>query len=275
MKEYKLIDSGDGYKIEAFGEHVLVRPCPIAVWPLEKDIKGLPTFSRGEDMQWFNIKELPESWIIKVKDIVCKIKPTSFGHVGLFYEHSALWDKHSSVYLNIKDRKPRILNLFAYTGVGSVKMAKDGCFVTHVDASKGSIKWAVDNLRINDLHDKSIRWIHDDVIKFLKREVKRGVKYDGIILDPPSFGRGANKEVFKIEKDLWELITLCYNCIDPDSDNAFISLASHSEGFSSSVLEQILRRVVKDGQFESGDLNIDADESSFINAGFFSIWRKN
>lgn len=274
MDDYQLIDSGNCCKFEKFGNYTIVRPCDVAVWDLKNPEMACDAiFSRKDGNMHWKINKINNSWVVNVKGILLKLKLTPFGHLGLFYEHSDLWDKHYLIYSKIKDRKPNILNLFAYTGAGTVRMVKDNCFVTHVDASSGTMIWAGENLLINNFDKSDVRWICDDVMKFMRREVKRNKKYDGIILDPPSFGRGAKGEVFKLEQNLWELLDLCYKCIDFDSSSKFISLASHSEGFSDTMLEQIMiRRIGRNsGNFEKGILKLGND-NDFIQVGAFCIW---
>lgn len=269
--DYSLIDSGNCCKIEKFGEVILSRPCDVAVWPLGKKVECHASFNRKRnDFTWSKNKTVPKSWIINVKGQVKAIlKATQFGHVGIFHEHSELWDMHKNLYDKIGN--PSILNLFAYTGVGTIKMAKDNCFVTHVDSSKASINWANENSRLNDVSNDKIRWILEDVMKFMRKESRRGKKYDAIILDPPSFGRGTKNEVFKLENDLWELITLCKQCLAKKS-NAFITLSSHSEGFSEHMLAIILKKTFKNScefSLKKGTLNLGSKDKE-IPVGYFS-----
>lgn len=276
MSSYELLNSGNCCKIERFGEVVLARPCDLAVWPLKGDTHSDASFSRrGGEMKWVYHNKVPESWVIKIRDIKCKISTTAFGHTGLFYEHTKLWDMHSDLYSSFaknKKSKPRILNLFAYTGVASVKMAKDGCFVTHVDSSRSAVNWANENAKMNNMPKDGIRWILEDVMRFLRRELRRGSKYDGIILDPPSFGRGLKGEVFKLQDHLWEMIEICRDLIDFNTEKSFVTLSSHSEGFSEHLLEIIMRKCFKGGSYKSGFLNLSSSCDSSIPSGYYSSW---
>ncbi|MCK5788590.1 MAG: class I SAM-dependent methyltransferase [Chlamydiia bacterium] len=271
LSDYELVDSGDCSKIERFGNFVLKRPCDIAIWPLKSNIKIDANFYRKHgDMEWKIARRLPDSWMIDVHGVQVTLKCTEFGHVGLFYEHSELWNSHKELYSKVKNRTPKILNLFAYTGVGSIKMAMDGCDVTHVDSSKAAINWANGNAKLNDV--SNIRWIFEDVMKFMRREARRNSSYDGIILDPPSFGRGAKGEVFKVERNLWELLELCKQCLSKKSD-AFITLSSHSEGFSEHLLSSCWNKIFKnrEGKNVNGVLFLGKEDNK-LPSGYYSTW---
>ncbi|MEN9654535.1 MAG: hypothetical protein RL235_647, partial [Chlamydiota bacterium] len=198
---YELIDSGDGLKWEKFGPYLLERPCPQAIWrPRLRDLCADAVFNREE--RWRFAKRLPDVWEMTLEGVVLKVALTDFGHVGAFPEHATLWP-----WMHKRIRpEAEILNLFAYSGGATLYAARLGAAVCHVDASKGMVDWARDNARRNGLDKAKIRWIVDDAVKFLKREAKRGKMYDGIILDPPTFGRGNKGEVFKIEETLLILL---------------------------------------------------------------------
>lgn len=242
-QDYKLIDSGDGVKVEQFGPYILERPCSQAIWKRQKSVKPDAVFTRLEGSgRWTFHKKLPESWTIKISSVKLLIKPTDFGHLGLFPEHAVHWDLKGE----------SILNLFAYTGGYSLAASKNGCFVTHVDASKGIVSWAKENAAINDL--SNIRWIVDDAYKYCKREVKRGNKYDGIILDPPSFGRGASGQVFKIEEDLLPLLELFKDLI---TEKAWVMLSCHTPGFGPAALSRLLETTLPPGSIKAGEMLAD------------------
>ena len=194
MNGYQLLDSGDGRKWERFGPYILCRPCPVAVWKAAQHIEADASFSRDEGSRWTYRRKVPSAWDIEYGGMTWRIAPTDFGHLGLFPEHVSLWQWMSQQM----HRGDKVLNLFAYSGGGTVIAAQAGALVCHLDASKGMVDWAKDNALRNGLEKAPIRWIVDDVIKFLKREAKRGARYEGIILDPPSFGRGNQGKVFKI-----------------------------------------------------------------------------
>ncbi|MCB1081795.1 MAG: class I SAM-dependent methyltransferase, partial [Chlamydiia bacterium] len=216
---YELLDSGQEQKLERFGDHLLIRPCPQALWSPKKPKlwkTAHSTFTRGKP--W---KGIPKSWNLIYQSLCFKIVPTDFGHLGLFPEHAEHWEWMDS---KLKP-KSEVLNLFAYSGAATLHLAKKGHAVCHLDASKGMIDWARENAALNQLEKAPIRWIVDDAIKFLRREVKRKKTYDAVLLDPPSFGRGAQGQVFKIERDLPLLLALCKEVLKPNP--AFVLLTCH------------------------------------------------
>ncbi len=257
---YQLLDSGNGRKLERFGPFVLNRPCPQAIWRPRADWEADAIFHREEETKWTFLRTLPESWQVCVEGIAMKIAPTDFGHVGLFAEHAGLWKW-------MCDRvRPgsSILNLFAYSGGATLALAKAGASVCHLDASKGMVQWARGNSLLNGLADAPIRWIVDDALKFLHRERKRGVRYDGILLDPPTFGRGAQGEVFKIERDLPELLELCKALLSERP--LFLVLSCHSPGFTPIGLSHCLKQLFKKSP-EVFEMEILAKEGFSIPSG--------
>ncbi|MCS7459728.1 class I SAM-dependent methyltransferase [Paenibacillus doosanensis] len=242
-KDYELIDTGDGEKLERWGSIVLRRPDPQIIWPIHKE-NGL---WRGADAhyhrsasgggQWEYKKELPERWTISYDKLSFHIKPTSFKHTGLFPEQAANW-KWMMDKIQGAGRKIRVLNLFAYTGGASVACAYAGADVCHVDASKGVVQWAKENLHLSGLGDRPVRFITDDVFKFVQREQRRGSKYDAIIMDPPSYGRGPNGETWKLETNLYPFVEQCMQIM---SDRPlFMLINSYTTGISATVLKNIL-----------------------------------
>ena len=233
---YQLLDSGNGRKFERFGEFRLVRPCPQAVWRPQLSeaewAKADSQFQRDEKSGgWKGKRPLPASWEISVEGVRMQIAPTEFGHLGFFPEHAAFWKR-------IRDSRAKsVLNLFAYSGGATIAAAQSGASVCHVDASKGMTEWARDNAARNQLTQAPIRWIVDDACKFLKREVKRGNRYEGILLDPPTFGRGAQGEVFKIEEEVQMLLELCRELLAPEAK--FFFLSCHTPGFTPLVLRHL------------------------------------
>ncbi len=259
---YSLIDSGNEQRLEQFGEYILARPCPQALWKpkspkLWKEAHAI--FKRGKD--W---KGIPKAWNLNYETLTFKIVPTDFGHLGLFPEHAQHWD-----WMDDKLFKPsEVLNLFAYSGAATLYLAKQGHAVCHLDAAKGMIDWARENARLSKLEQAPIRWIVDDALKFLKREVKRNRIYDGLLLDPPSFGRGSQGQVFKIEKDLPELLSLCRQVLKPKP--SFILLTCHTPGLTPKVLHHLLEDHFPDLFFDSGEMLIPSATSYPLPTGCYT-----
>lgn len=278
MKNYLLLDSGDQRKLEQFGPFVLSRPCAAALWKpsLKREIwaKADGSFSREETKSgWSYARKLPSEWVVEIEGIKCKISPTDFGHLGVFPEHSTLWE---SMQKELSSRKsPSVLNLFAYSGGATLAAAVAGAKVCHVDASQGMVAWARENAALNNLTTAPIRWIVDDVFKFLKREVKRGVTYDGILLDPPSFGRGSKQEVFKIERDLHELLDLCNQLLS--NDPLFITLTTHTPGMTPLVMQQLLSQKMEKrrGKVLGREMSIPSQTGFSLPSGSVAEWRAN
>jgi|JI10StandDraft_1071094.scaffolds.fasta_scaffold14565_6 23S rRNA (cytosine1962-C5)-methyltransferase len=245
---YELLDSGNEQKLERFGDYLLIRPCPQALWkPKAPELwkKAHATFDRGKG--W---KGLPKSWTLTYKTLTFKIVPTDFGHLGLFPEHAEHWDWMDS---KLKPQE-EVLNLFAYSGAATLFLAKKGYAVCHLDAAKGMIDWARENSALNKLEKAPIRWIVDDAIKFLRREIKRKRKYDALLLDPPSFGRGAQGQVFKIERDLPLLLDLCKQVLKPNP--SFVLLTCHTPGLTPQVLASLLADFFPSRTIDSGEMLI-------------------
>lgn len=267
---YQLLDSGNQYKLEQFGDYLLARPCAQAVWkPLLEEKKWEEAdgvFTREPANQWKAHPPLPKSWIVEWGGIKFKVMPTDFGHIGMFPEHALLWKWMAG---HIK-KGAQILNLFAYSGGATLALAKAGAKVCHVDASKAIVSWARENAVLNHLDQAPIRWIIDDVVKFLRREVKRGMHYDGILLDPPTFGRGNKGEVFKIERDLPEILDLCSKLLS--NQPLFLILSSHTPGYSPLVLSHLLEQATEGfkGKIESGEMIIPGPLA--LPSGTFAKW---
>jgi 23S rRNA (cytosine1962-C5)-methyltransferase len=262
---YQLLDSGNGQKLERFGEYVLLRPCPQAVWRTKTDLKADAIFTREE--RWVFNKKMPKTWSVKHGDVEFKMAPTDFGHLGLFPEHADLWQWARPL---IKKRKCRILNLFAYSGGATLAAAQEGAEVCHLDASKGMIDWAKENAALNGLEKAPIRWIVDDALKFLKREVKRNSRYDGIILDPPTFGRGSQGEVFKIETDILPLLQLCKEVLTDAP--LFVIFSCHTPGFTPIGMTHLLQQMMPKGQIEAGEMVLHSPGVLSIPSGSFARW---
>ena len=273
--KYELLDSGAGRKLERFGDYVLDRPCSQAVWrpSLPTDVwrKADGFFTREDGNHWTFARRLPESWTCEVGEVCFKISPTDFGHVGVFPEHELGWNWMVKRIVD-SGRRPSVLNLFAYTGGATMALAKHGCEVCHLDASKKMVDWAHRNMELNHLEEAPIRWIVDDVQKFLLREKRRGRKYDGILLDPPSFGRGTNQELFKIDNNLLDLLDMCIDVLSDDP--LFLFVSCHTPGYTPLVLTNLLgqglrgRGVMEAGEMviRSGQLNLPS--GSYVAASF-------
>lgn len=274
---YCLLDSGDQQKLEKFGDYTLVRPCSAALW---KPIRGSAlwksadaSFTREEESGWSMRTQLPSSWVVELHGLLFKIIPTDFGHLGLFPEHSALWSFAEEL---IKQRQEtvNVLNLFAYSGGATLALARAGAKVCHLDASKSAVDWARENATLNHLEGAPIRWIVEDVLKFLQREIKRGRFYDGIILDPPSFGRGNRGEVFKIERDLEEILAACRALL---SERAlFVILTTHTPGMTPTTLRHIIDQMMRGakGKIECGEMLLSSPNALEIPSGSFARWMR-
>ncbi|MDD4025698.1 MAG: class I SAM-dependent methyltransferase, partial [Kiritimatiellae bacterium] len=259
--DYELLDSGGGRKLERFGSHVLSRPCSQAVWA-----QALPdavwqeahaTFDRSDGNRWHNRGALPGAWEITAAQMRFKLSGTDFGHLGIFPEQREQWrwirGRFRSALAGGRD-KVSVLNLFAYSGGSTLAAALGGAEVCHLDASKGMVQWARENAALNGLSDHPIRWISDDAHKFLHREVRRGRVYDAVILDPPTFGRGQNNEMYKIERDLPETLALCRRLLSKEP--LFILLSAHTPGYTPVVMQNVLGQATEGlgGRVESGEM---------------------
>jgi 23S rRNA (cytosine1962-C5)-methyltransferase len=249
--DYELLDSGAGRKLERFGRHVLSRPCAQAVWqPQQPESvwkKADAVFDREEGNRWHNRTSLPEAWNIDVDGITFKLSGTDFGHLGIFPEQRALWRWINATLKEVAAKRPgrrlQVLNMFAYSGGSTLAAAHAGAEVCHLDASRGMVAWARENAVLNKLGDSPIRWIIDDAHKFMQRETRRERRYDAIILDPPTFGRGQKGELYKIEEALPETLALCRSLLSEEP--AMFLLSAHTPGYSPIVLQNILDQALK------------------------------
>lgn len=247
-KEYTCLDIGNGEKLEKWGNVILRRPDPQNMWPINDEAswkKADANYHRSEKGggYWEFKKKLPEFWTINYRDLKFKIAPTGFKHTGLFPEQASNWDFCAEKIRNSNKENIKILNLFAYTGAATMSCSKAGASeVVHVDASKGMNEWAKENMKLCDLENNTIRFITEDCIKFIEREIRRGNKYDGIIMDPPSYGRGPNGEMFKLEDKLFELISKATQilCDEP----LFFVINCYTTGFSCISLGNILNKLL-------------------------------
>ncbi len=279
--DYKLIDSRSGEKLEYWGKYLLRRPDPQAVW--SEQSKGAPwnktdawyhrSNSGGGKWQYFT--KLPEKWEIHYRDLTFNIKPMGFKHTGLFPEQAVNWDWFSELIKNA-GRPVRALNLFAYTGGATVAALAAGAEVVHVDASKGMVTWAKENVVSSGLGDRPVRYIVDDVIKFVQREGRRKRQYDAIIMDPPSYGRGPSGEVWKIENELYPLIEECMKILSPDP--LFFLINSYTTGLSAQILINILTMTMKrkyGGEAAADEIGLPMSANGLIlPCGISGRWKK-
>jgi 23S rRNA (cytosine1962-C5)-methyltransferase len=278
FEDYKLLESSKGMKKEKWGKYTLLRPDPSIIWEDsldESDVDAKYNRSKSGGGAW-DVKRVPSAWQIKYKDLVFNLKLMSFKHTGLFPEQAYNWNYIMDKIKASGRSDVKVLNLFAYTGAASVAALKAGASVVHVDSSRGMIDWAKENVKSSGLEDKPIRFLQDDVIKFVKREIRRGNKYDIIIMDPPSFGRGASGEVWSIEDDLFDLVKLCKELV---SDKPLMFLInSYTTGLPKSVMENILNILfVRDlgGSVDSDDLGIKQVNSNIVlPCGNYARWEK-
>ncbi len=241
-KDYEVIDTSKGEKLERWGKYILLRPDPQVLWdmpkknPAWKHLNAHYHRSKKGGGEW-EFFDLPEQWSIHYRDLTFHLKPFSFKHTGLFPEQAANWDWFSDLIKNA-NRPVKVLNLFAYTGGATCAAAKAGASVTHVDASKGMVTWAKENAQASGLADAPIRWIVDDCVKFVEREIRRGNHYDAIIMDPPSYGRGPKGEIWKIEEKIHPFIALCEKLLSDDP--LFFLVNSYTTGLAPAVLTYLI-----------------------------------
>ncbi|MBO5643477.1 MAG: class I SAM-dependent methyltransferase [Kiritimatiellae bacterium] len=260
IDDYELIDSGEGFKLERFGKFILSRPCSQALWrknlPARRWENADASFDRLDGNRWHGRSNLPKEWVIKTSGIKFILGGTDFGHLGIFPEQRLQWKWINETIKNTP-RKINLLNLFAYSGGSTMAAALAGAQACHLDASKGMVEWARRNAAENKLDN--IRWIVDDAHKFMRREIRRGRKYDAIVLDPPTFGRGASGEMYKIEKDLSETLSLVKELLSEKP--LFVLFSSHTPGLSPIVAENILSQIFPTASLESGEMLLEG--SSF------------
>lgn len=270
FKDYELIDCSNGEKLERWKDIYLLRPDPQIIWDngnLKEKYKCIHAHYHRSDKgggAWENLKNLPGSWKVTYNGLTFNIKQMGFKHTGLFPEQAINWD-YMMDKIKRANRKIKVLNLFAYTGGATCACLKAGADVVHVDSSRGMVDWAKENVKSCGLDDKNIRYIVDDVVKFVKREARRGNKYDAIIMDPPSYGRGANKEVWNIETDLYPLLNDCLNILS-DSPLFFI-INSYTSGLSKEIFTNLLKCTVGkryNGSIFSEEIGIPVSNSDLV-----------
>ena len=288
-KSYEVIDTSDGEKLERWGKYILLRPDPQVIWNTPKDNPAWKKLNGhyhrsskgGGEWEFFS---LPNEWSIDYKGLTFNLKPFSFKHTGLFPEQAVNWDwcgeiiksainNHPEKYS--KDRPFKVLNLFAYTGGATVSAAKAGASITHVDASKGMVGWAKENAASSGLENAPIRWLVDDCVKFVEREIRRGNTYDGIIMDPPSYGRGPKGEIWKIEESIYPFIELCTQVLDKDAQ--FFLINSYTTGLQPAVLSYMLNTLIakkRGGEVTADEIGLPVSSNGLVlPCGASGRWR--
>lgn len=281
-KDYELIDCSDGERLERWGKYILIRPDPQVIWSTPKknklwfnaDARYLRSNTGGG--RWEVYKKLPDSWTIDFNELKFNIKTMGFKHTGIFPEQAVNWELTADI-IRKAGRPVKVLNMFAYTGGATVSALSAGASVAHIDASKGMVQWAKENSVISGVSDKSVRWLVDDCKKFAEREIRRGNKYDIIIMDPPSYGRGPGGEVWKLENEVFALCELCAGLL---SDDALLYMInSYTTGLSPSVMSYILGSVVPKklkGKVSADEIGLPVSESGLVlPCGATAIWERD
>ena len=279
--DYELIDATDGEKLERWGNIILIRPDPQVVWHHKKTNKlwnnahAVYHRSTSGGGYWETLKKVPDVWSVEFNDLTFRLKPMGFKHTGLFPEQAVNW-KMIDDFVKQAKRPLKVLNLFAYTGGATLAALKAGAEVTHVDASKGMVAWAKENAVASGIADLKVRWLVDDCLKFVYREIRRGNKYDAIIMDPPSYGRGPGGEVWKLEQQINELLTACSQILSPDAE--FFILNSYTGGFSPTILNYLVKSVVvknRGGEVKTDEIGVKiTDCDTVLPCGNTTVWHK-
>lgn len=279
FSDFELIDASDGERLERWKDIILIRPDPQVMWhgdrknPLWKNAHAKYHRSNSGGGYWENLKTVPKVWSVDFRDLTFRLKPMDFKHTGLFPEQAVNWDLMSDC-IKKAGRPLKVLNLFAYTGGATVACLKAGASVTHVDASKGMVQWAKENAVASGVGDRPVRWLVDDCLKFIAREIRRGNKYDGIVMDPPSYGRGPNGEVWKIEQQLQELLYLSSQILSDDA--VFFLLNSYSGGISPTILNYMVKNIVvgkRKGEVTTTEIGLKITERDIaLPCGNTTVW---
>ena len=276
-----MLDCSEGERLERWGNIILVRPDPQVIWKTQKkhpawkkaNARYLRSNSGGG--KWETFTNIPAEWNIDYKDLTFHIKTMGFKHTGLFPEQAVNWDYMTDL-IKKAGRPVKVLNLFAYTGGATIACLKAGAHVTHVDASKGMVQWARENAELSNVADKPVRWLVDDCIKFVQREIRRGNKYDIIIMDPPSYGRGPGGEIWKLEDEVYNFVSLCSEIVSDDAIAMFIN--SYTTGLAPSVMQYILGSIMVrkfGGTVSSDEIGIPVTSSKMVlPCGATAIWQK-
>ena len=278
--DYEVLDTGDGEKLERWGEIILRRPDPQTIWPKAEERlwkQAMAWYHRSErgGGEWEFFRKLPERWTVCHGDLSFYVRPTGFKHTGLFPEQAANWEWMSGLIRSSGRNDLKILNLFGYTGGATLACAAAGAHVTHVDAAKGMVPWAKENQELSGLPETRFRWIVEDALAFVRREIRRGNRYDGILMDPPSYGRGPSGEVWKLENELFGLVETCAGAL---SDRPlFFLINSYTTGFQASVLANMLNRCVAGrfgGQTDSQELCLPVTAGGVLPCGASGRWQR-
>ena len=280
-EDYELIDCSEGERLERWKDIILIRPDPQVIWktrkkhPLWKKANARYVRSNSGGGKWETFTRIPAEWNVDYKDLTFHIKTMGFKHTGLFPEQAVNWDYMTDLIKNA-GRPVKVLNLFAYTGGATIACLKAGAHVTHVDASKGMVQWARENAELSGVSDKPVRWLVDDCIKFVQREIRRGNKYDIIIMDPPSYGRGPGGEIWKLEDEVYNFVSLCSEIVSDDALAMFIN--SYTTGLAPSVMQYILGSIMVPkfcGSVTSDEIGIPVTSSKMVlPCGATAIWQK-
>lgn len=278
--DYRILGTGDGLKLESWKDIVLLRPDPQAIWRSTVDYSEYDCHARYErdrsgGGKWTVYKKMPAEWQIAWRGYRFAVKPTGFKHTGLFPEQAVNWDKLEKVVADAraKGKQLRILNLFAYTGASTAVLAKSGAQVTHVDAAKGMVERAKLNCSLNGVPQENLRFIIDDCKKFVAREIKRGKTYDAVIMDPPSYGRGAGGEVWRMEDDVYDLVKLCADVV---SDPTFFLINSYTTGLQPTTISDLLTLTLPRGRVEAYEVCLPTERADVaLPCGCSGLWRNS
>ena len=280
-KDYELLDCSDGERLERWGDIILIRPDPQVIWktpkkhPMWKNANARYLRSSTGGGHWEVLRKTPDSWRIKYKELSLNVKTMGFKHTGIFPEQAVNWD-YTAELIKKAGRPVRVLNLFSYTGGATVACLKAGAQVVHVDASKGMVAWAKENAAASSVADRPVRWIVDDCIKFVQREIRRGNKYDIIIMDPPSYGRGPGGEVWKLEDEVYSFVELCTKVLSDDP--LMVLINSYTTGLSPAVMQYILGALVVPqfgGEVTGSEIGLPVTRTGMVlPCGASAIWKK-
>ncbi|MBQ1354133.1 MAG: class I SAM-dependent methyltransferase [Ruminococcus sp.] len=280
-KDYELIDTSDGERLERWGDIILIRPDPQIIWstgrknPLWRNAHARYYRSNKGGGHWETYRKVPDRWTIRYNQLVFNIKPMGFKHTGVFPEQAVNWD-YAAKKIRNENRPLKVLNLFGYTGCATLACMNAGAMVCHVDASKGMVQWARENAQSSSIADLPVRWLVDDCVKFVQREIRRGNRYDGIIMDPPSYGRGPGGEVWKLEEQLFPLVDLCRQVLSENP--VFFILNSYTTGLSPAVMEYLLGVQLQQsfgGSVSSDEIGLRVTDTGLVlPCGSTAIWEK-
>ena len=281
FNDYELIDADSGERLERWGDVILIRPDPQVIWETDRkdsrwrSANAIYHRSSSGGGYWEKLKSVPDVWSINYNNLTFRLKPMGFKHTGLFPEQAVNWSLAKEL-IEKAGRPVSVLNLFAYTGGATIACLEAGASVTHVDASKGMVQWAKENAAASGLEDRNVRWLVDDCLKFVKREIRRGKTYDAIIMDPPSYGRGPNGEVWKLEQQLTELLTETGKLLSDDA--IFFFLNSYTGGLSPTILNYMVKQYVvkgKGGEVFTDEIGLNITKKGFgMPCGNTTIWKR-